>query len=303
VIGEHFGAVTILTADESGVYVMEEDNVNTLTRISPGAAAPLTLAHPAEPVAMAVYEHRVYWTDVSSTTTTRAALFSVDVDGGDVTTTYQSDVYLSRLAVGESSAFVGSPGNAIYRVPLAGGAPVAYDGLQAPQTFSLDRGTLFVSEESICRVKSVPVAGGEPTVLYEGTIATPFDDGVTPSCETQEVSAIAGNLIWQDLSEDWDATELKTMPEAGGTVRTLDGRYGDASGLVGDAANIYLSVVRDGHGHSLYKVPLDGGKAELLFQGLPPSARQLGRIAVDAHHVYFVEPVGDDESRILALPK
>lgn len=127
------------------------------------------------------------------------------MDGGDVTTTYQSDDYVSRLAVGEGSAFVGSPGNAIYRVPLAGGAPVA-DGLEAPQTFGLDRGMLFVSEESIRRVKSVPVAGGEPTVLYEGTITRPFDDAVTPSCETQEIRAIAGNLIWQDLSEDWDAT-------------------------------------------------------------------------------------------------
>jgi hypothetical protein len=130
----------------------------------------------------------------------------------------------------------------------------------------------------------------------------PFNDGVTPSCETQDVSAIAGNLVWQDLSEDRDATELKTMPEAGGAVRTLDGRYGYASGLVGDSANIYLSVVRDGHGQSLYKVPLNGGKAQLLFQGVP-RPRQFARIALDAHRVYFVEPVGDNDSRILALPK
>jgi hypothetical protein len=296
IVAEGFSKVPFLSADESGVYVMDGVAADlTLTRIPADGGPPVVLADAGSPLAMLVYEHRVYWIDMGIEADAKTRVLSIDVAGGAVTTHYEGDDAFTRLAVDDTNAFLGIPDKALFRLSLADSVLTPYAGLGRPGMFSVDHGTLFVSDESTCQLKSAPAAGGDPTLLYQGIVTTEY-------CETDEFTAIAGNLFWAAMSNGSVSGALKTSPEVGGTPRTLDGRFSSFNGPVGDEANLYLSVMPEGHGQSIFKVPVNGGKARLLFQGLA-GPQLLGGIAFDGRRVYFVEPVGDVETRVLSLPK
>jgi hypothetical protein len=163
-------------------------------------------------------------------------------------------------------------GNAVlYRVPLAGGAPVVLaTALRDPFGLVTDSTSVYWTSWD-GTVKKMPLAGGAVTILATGQ-------------ETPTHLAInATDLYWGNISSG----TLVKAPLAGGSPTVLHDFGGPSQpirGLVLDASNAYVTLAGGAPTEgSLVKVPLDGSPPVVLASGLTsPHA-----VAVDAGTVYW----------------
>jgi hypothetical protein len=154
-------------------------------------------------------------------------------------------------------------------------APNPSDGVL--KDLGLDAGTLFFvdlgPDGSACQIRSMPVAGGDSTLLYEGR-------SKGGDCEALRFSAQGGHLFWMDTSAAPLSSTLRTMPTTGGTATPL---LTDivlwAGNFVSDEENVYFGAeLADGRSGVL-GVPIAGGDANVLYR----DEAEQGRVRWGAH--------------------
>jgi hypothetical protein len=292
-----FAAVMDMTADESGVYVVDDDaGVESLERIAAPGKRPLTIAKPASELELRVRGGKAYWLDWTVQDGRTTQLLSVDVAGGATMVKFGLDDAMVRLEVDDQNAYTQVPGAAaMQRIPLDGSGVAAYPGFGALAGLGLDQDALFVvdlgADGSRCQLRRQDTAGGDSTLVREISL-------VDEVCPVADLAAQAGNLFWKDGSLGADAVSIKTMPESGGDVVTLaSGVSNWAGSFVADEANAYFGATLSDGRSGVIEVPVAGGEPTLFYAGEPTP------ITSDDTRVYFLRTEADGKTAVLSLPK
>lgn len=180
-------------------------------------------------------------------------------------------------------------------VTFDGSAPSEYPTDDVLMGLGLDGGMLFVvdlgPEGAACQLRSMPVTGGAPTLLYDGRLSS---EG---RCELMHFSAQRGRVFWMDTSSGEGLT-LKTIPASGGTaVSLLSGIATWGGNFASDEQNVYFGAELDDGRSGVIRVTSTGGEPTILY------STEQGLVATDGVRIYFAVNQGDQAAAVLSVPK
>ncbi len=218
-----------------------------------------------------------------------ARLWSAPITGGELTRHLELEG-LASLAADESSLYVAvnrdlaamntsrakSPTGRIFKLPLAGGAPVDLATGITPSNIAVDGDTIWFDGFRMPKDGSKPPA---PSGV-KGAIAFAFD--------AENVYFTAGKGSAQPVKPDGKNGRLLRMPKSGGAPVVLaTGLPDEPAGLAVDGTHVYVAAVAWGSDASekagvIARVPKAGGELAVLATDVPmPRAAWLS-----GDHVY-----------------
>lgn len=218
-----------------------------------------------------------------------ARLWSVPISGGALTRHLELEG-LASLAADESSLYVAvsrdlsamntsrakSATGRIFRLPLAGGAPVDLATGISPTNLAIDGDTIWFD------ASRMPKDGTKPPTPsgVKGAIAFAFD--------AENVYFTTGKASAQPAKPDGKNGRVLRMPKSGATPVVLaTGLPDEPAGLATDATHVYVAAVAWGSEAAekagvVARVPKSGGDLEVLAMDVPmPRAAWLS-----GDHVY-----------------
>ena len=219
-----------------------------------------------------------------------ARLWSVPITGGELTRHLELEG-LASLAADESSLYVAvnrdlstmntsranAPTGRIFRLPLAGGAPVDLATGISPSAFAVDGDTIWFDGFRMPKDGSKPPS---PSGV-KGAIAFAFD--------AENVYFTTGKASAQPAKPDRKNGRLLRMAKSGGAPVVLaTGLPDEPAGLAVDATHVYVAAVAWGAEASekagvVARIPKQGGELEVLAGDVP-----MPRMAwLSADHVYL----------------
>ena len=305
------GTVFALTSDSTHVYWEQverrpnpTDTTTSIVRISKAGGLPQVIttetSHDGVGLrAMVVRDGQVFF-DWSSSLSNRYRIRKVPSTGGtpitlaDVTN-IPFDQFVRSIAVDSSNVYW-SDTTTINSVPIGGGSRVILSSsANQANSIAIQGNRLFWVETDCCRtyqpgrIKSIPLQGGQVSVILDGL---PALNG------TLEVTAT--NLYWIEggvlfATEGWGRVRKASI--SGGAVGTV------ASGLLNSSIPPFVVVgqfIYIGDVRSIKKLPLDGGFPEILYP-VEIDLATVGRIndiTSDGSFIYWTEDANSTVRRI-----
>lgn len=305
------GTVITLTADSTHVYWEQEerrptptDTTTSIVRISKAGGLPQVItteaSHDGFSVrAMVVREGQVFF-DWSSSLSNRYRIRKVASTGGTPITL--SDVInipadqIVRSIGADSSNVYWSDTTTINSVPISGGSRVILSSLEnQANSIAIQDNRLFWVETACCttgqmgRIKSVPLQGGQVSVVLDGLTAPNGKLAITST-----------NLYWieggAELAREGRG-RVRTVSIPSGAITTV------ASGFLNSARPPFVIV-----GQSIYvadvgsikKLPIDGGFPEILYSmGIDQSTvGHINDITSDGSYIYWTEDIASAVRRM-----
>jgi hypothetical protein len=175
--------------------------------------------------------------------------------------------------------FVSPAGYQLLRVPVSGGTPTELTTLpDRPRAMAASGSQIYLVDETALR--SVPLAGGAPTVLVDDVIS-----GV-------DLSATDGAVVWSETvcCAHGQKGRVRKLDLDGGGVATLAQDVDAPGGLTAAGGWVYWAEggvigLTEGAGR-LAATPLTGDAVTSLAQGV---AQPLPMMAADGAHLYFAD--------------
>ena len=161
-----------------------------------------------------------------------------------------------------------------------------------------------LGDEPKAALFSVPAAGGSATLLHAGAPLA-FPSGLVMSCDGSTLLLADASISSDDEDDDDDIDDsaggLYSVDVSSGTLTALDAPgVASPSGLAlsPDCVTLYATgETVDGEG-ALFRMPLEGGSAEVVYQGAPLMSPT--GMYVDGDEVAWVlDHVGDDGDGVL----
>jgi hypothetical protein len=226
------------------------------------------------PWGMAIDATSVYWTDCGDPT--GGTVQKVSKTDGAIVTLASGDV-LSGITVEGSNVYwvarTADESGEIKTVPVAGGTPTVVAAQSgAPSHIVADASYVYWGELNGGGVMKAPLGGGAATMVAPATSAFQIALGDTA-------------VFWMD------APGLMTAPKTGGASMSLASAFvpSPTAGLAVSATTVYFSAgARNGSGVS--DVPIGGGPVTPVA-GTPASIGG-GPVAIDATRVYWADMSG-----------
>jgi hypothetical protein len=295
------GTVFALTADSTHIYWEQEerrpnpsDTTTSIVRISKTGGPPQVIttetSHDGVSLrAMVVREGQVFF-DWSSSLSNRYRIRKVPSTGGtpitlaDVTN-IPFDQFVRSIAVDSSNVYW-SDTTTINSVPIGGGSRVILSSsVNQANSIAIQGNRLFWVETDCCRttqpgrIKSIPLQGGQASVILDGLPALNGTLAVT-----------ATNLYWIEggvlFSGDGWGRVRKASISGGAVVTVVSGLITSRPPFVVVGQFIYIGDTR-----SIKKLPLDGGFPEILYP-VEIDLATVGRIndiTSDGSFIYWTE--------------
>jgi hypothetical protein len=174
------------------------------------------------------------------------AIISLPAYGGSATVLAPTKGVAQALVVDDKNVYF-VDAEATKSVPLTGG-PVGMLATLVPFSLGVAGGTLYLADFSKDTVSSVPIDGGQVTVLAN-SLAGPL---YPVTC--------GQNLCWVNAGLMRQGTLMQLAP--GGPPVVLAGGLTEPHDLVFDGSNFFVTT--GGGGLWLYRVPSDGGMPMLV---------------------------------------
>ncbi|MBV9946947.1 MAG: PQQ-binding-like beta-propeller repeat protein [Myxococcales bacterium] len=214
---------------------------------------------------------------------TETAVMKMPLSGGAAQALVSNNTIPQNVVVGPSQVYFSGVGGAVGSVPIAGGAPTFLgNGTDGLGALAIDATNLYFSTDV---TYALPLGGGT---------ATPIGPAAAALVSDGTYLYYVSNLI--------DDGVVGRVSVAGGTPTVLiDGRQGYIGGLAVDGDNVYWAegslTARDG---AVAAMPKGGGQVTILAAGLMFAPRTVFpmTLAVDDTGIYFVS-----SSEIAAIPK
>ncbi len=205
-----------------------------------------------------------------------ARLWSVPITGGELTRHFDLEG-LATLAADDSSLYVAvnrdlstmntsrakAPTGRIFRMPLAGGAPVDLATGISPTNIAVDGDTVWFDAFRMPKDGSKPPASSG----IKGAIAFAFD--------TDDVYFTTGKASAQPAKPDGKNGRVLRMPKAGGApVVVATGLPDEPSAVAVDGSHVYVAAVTWGSEANekagvVARVAKEGGPLEVLAADVP----------------------------------
>jgi outer membrane protein assembly factor BamB len=180
-----------------------------------------TLAAVAGPMVLVANSTNLYWTSSGP-----AAIQSVPIDGGSVSTVVNDPSGATALAVDAHNLYWCST-DGVYQEPLAGGTALSIG--PAATAVAVD-GTDVYYVTGGGSVGRVPIGGGAQTVLATGRIGT-----------LAAVAVDGQNVYWIEGEGTIQQGAVAALPKSGGRVAVLASGLSDPSAIVVDDSGIYFT--------------------------------------------------------------
>jgi hypothetical protein len=223
---------------------------------------------------MAIDATSVYWTDCGDPT--GGNVLKMPKTGGAVVTLASGDV-LSGIAVEGSELYwvarTSVGAGAIKTVPVAGGTPTVVAAQSgAPSHLVADASFVYWGDLDGDRVMKAPLGGGAATMVAPSNL--PFQIALGDTA-----------VFWMD------APGLMTAPKSGGAATSLAPTLGPnpTAGLAVNATTVYFNVGRP-NPPGVSEVSIDGGAVSPVASA--PASIGGGPLAIDATRVYWADPSG-----------
>jgi hypothetical protein len=232
--------------------------------------------------------------------------------GGGPVSTLASGLDVEDIAINSTYAFAGDfdgfQGNAIYRVPLAGGGQtvIGHSPLQTPTRFAADETSVywFAGDQntlSIFRVpadgSAAPVALASPTdfgagtpILQGGVLYWASTTGIYslstqggPIVTLRSASMGIPLALLPDGSQMyfWSSAQIMSAPPGGGTPIAIAELHGYPQQFALDSTDLYYSA-----GPQVGTVPLAGGTPSPLVDSMDPTL-VINRMVLDSDNIYL----------------
>jgi hypothetical protein len=292
--------------DETGLYIVHHfpGGPSTLTRVPHDGGPAMDLVRPeCSHCQLELHGGRAYWIELlldGGGLVSRVR--SIASTGGEVATHFEHNDTLAWVRVDDDSIYVANTGgDPPFRIPLGGGDAVPYASLGPIGGFALDAGKLYFAAHGQdgwqCEVRSMPVTGGDSTLLYQGGLSA----GDIPRCEADDLVAQAGRLFWAEGSPTEGPMTLKTLHGAAASppVSLLTAERLLPSGVASDGTNVYLGVRLSDASSVVVAQPVDGGASRVLFRGRGGASP----VRIAGGRAYFLMDDGDGTSAVLSVPK
>jgi hypothetical protein len=272
-----------LALSGTNVYFTEAQNLGGVY-VQPQAGGPSVALYGGRPGAfgIALDGSNVYWTELTAGNVMQAPLA-----GGTPVTLASGQPNPTSVAVDGTSVYWtnvqgGATGGSLNKMPIGGGAVVTLvpqvaggemGAGELPNVITVDATSVYYlttgeNGGNPSQVLSVPLGGGEPTVL---------------ASEPGEILAIAvdsTNVYYEPNNV------LKSVPLNGGSPAVLATVTGSGGGwaIAPDGANVYVLS------SDVYSVPVGGGSASLIVSSGSQSGDWLA-MAVDSTQVFWTDIV------------
>jgi hypothetical protein len=297
------GTVMALTADSTHVYWEQverrpnpTDTTTSIVRISKAGGLPQVIttetSHDGVALrAMVVREGQVFF-DWSSSLSNQYRIRKVPSTGGipitlaDITN-IPFDQVVRSIAVDSSNVYW-SDTTTINSVPINGGSRVILSSSEnQANSIAIQGNRLFWVETACCttgqmgRVKSIPLRGGQVSVVLDGL---PAPNG--------KLVVTSTNLYWIEggviLATEGRGRVRKASISGGTALTVASGLLSSRPPFVIGGQSIYVADVG-----SIKKLSIDGGFPEILYSiGIDQSAiGRINDIASDGSFVYWTEDV------------
>ena len=218
------------------------------------------------------------------------AIRHVKAQGGPVETLTKVDQIVSgELCLdGEYVYFSSDYGNAVLRVPRAGGTATVIARAPAPTYLAVDAThvyfTTFAKREPGGTLQRVPKAGGTAEVLLGGH---PGMDGLV--VDEHDIYFRSNKGLWK-------------LPKSGGAAQNLwmPSEKSNVDRLAADASHLYFFYKSESGGrYSVARLSKNGGAPETIG----PVANSAGYLGLSNSHVYFFREASMTADALAKVPK
>ena len=283
VLASNLGQISSIAVDSTTIYVASNGN-NAIYGVPIAGGAVATLASSQSgPNSIAVDGTNVYWTNQFNGTVMRVPKGggSATVFANGQTTPWAialNSSYVFWVTFGPADANSNYPNGTVMRMTKTGNGPVSLATAQnKPFSVAADESSVYwvnggTNTLTKTGVYSVPINGGTPSVLVDGS----GNVWTTPTA----IAVDATRVFWGQAGDAYSDAVVVQMPLDGSSwVGVSTGE--ELARLALDSTMVYWT---NGNGHAVRKAPI-GGKGSATTVATDVSYTRA--IAVDANHVYW----------------